>query len=49
MSETTHGADVRSISQKWPKAAIALGIGLTAAWICCLGYGLLKLIGITFS
>ena len=34
-------ADVRQI---WPKAVIAFGLGLTAAWICFLGYGLVKLI-----
>jgi hypothetical protein len=28
----------------WPAAAIAFGLGLTAAWICFLGYGLVKLV-----
>jgi hypothetical protein len=28
----------------WPQAMIALGLGLTAAWACLLGYGLFKLI-----
>ena len=29
-----------------PQAIITLGLGLTAAWVCFLGYGLLKLIGL---
>ena len=28
----------------WPRAMIALGLGLTAAWTCLLGYGLVSLI-----
>jgi len=28
----------------WPPAIIALGLGLTAAWISFLGYGLVSLI-----
>lgn len=28
----------------WPMAMIALGFGLTAAWVGLLGYGLYKLI-----
>jgi hypothetical protein len=28
----------------WPPAMIALGLGLTAVWICLLGYGLVSLI-----
>jgi hypothetical protein len=28
----------------WPTAVIAFGLGLTAAWICFLGYGLVKLV-----
>jgi hypothetical protein len=30
----------------WPVVAITFGIGLTAAWIGLLGYGLIKLIGL---
>ena len=30
----------------WPPAIIALGLGLTAAWICVLGYGLVSVITI---
>jgi hypothetical protein len=29
----------------WPPAIIALGLGLTAAWTCLLGYGLVSLLG----
>jgi len=28
----------------WPAAVITLGMGLTAAWVILLGYGLVKLI-----
>ena len=28
----------------WPSAMIALGLGLTVAWACLLGYGLVTLI-----
>ena len=28
----------------WPTGVIAFGIGLTAAWMCLLGYGLVKLV-----
>ena len=28
----------------WPPTIMALGLGLTAAWICFLGYGLVNLI-----
>lgn len=31
----------------WPQAAIALGLGLTTAWMCFLGYEIIKLIEIT--
>jgi len=30
--------------QIWPQAMVAFGLGLTAVWICLLGYGLVKLI-----
>ena len=30
----------------WPPAIIALGLGLTAAWICLLGYELISLIAL---
>jgi len=32
----------------WPQAMIALGLGLTAAWTCLLGYGLVSLIALAF-
>jgi hypothetical protein len=32
------------IRRIWPTATIALGLGLTAAWVGLLGYGLYKLI-----
>ena len=32
------------IHRIWPVAVIAFGLGLTAAWICLLGYGILKLV-----
>jgi hypothetical protein len=32
------------VRQIWPTAVIAFGLGLTAAWICFLGYGLVKLV-----
>ena len=28
----------------WPAAAVTLGLGLTAAWVILLGYGLIKII-----
>ena len=28
----------------WPAAIIAFGLGLTVAWVCLLGYGLVVLI-----
>jgi hypothetical protein len=30
--------------QKWPVAVIVFALVLTAAWVCCLGYGIVKLI-----
>ena len=44
MSEITHTADVPSTA--WPKAVVAFGLGLTAAWMGFLGYALVKLIEI---
>jgi hypothetical protein len=32
----------------WAPAMIALGLGLTAAWACLLGYGLVSLIALAF-
>ena len=32
------------VRQIWPQAVIILGLGLSAAWICFLGYGIVKLI-----
>jgi hypothetical protein len=30
----------------WPQAVITFGLGITAAWVILLGYGLVKLIEI---
>lgn len=30
----------------WPPAGIGFGLGLTAAWVAFLGYGLVSLIGL---
>ena len=57
MSEVTYEVDpttdVRTAPAReplfrriWPAAAIAFGLGLTAAWMCFLGYGLVKLVEI---
>ena len=46
MRQFTHEADGRSVSRNWSGAIIALGLVLTAAWVCCLGYGIVKLIEI---
>ena len=32
------------IHRIWPVAVIAFGLALTAAWMCLLGYGLVKII-----
>lgn len=56
MSEVTHDPALRasassaqaikSFAQRtWPMAVVTLGLGLTAAWICLLGYGIARLIG----
>jgi hypothetical protein len=34
--------------QIWPTAVIAIGLGLTGAWVSLLGYGLVELIGLAF-
>ena len=36
------------IHRIWPPAMIALGLGLTAAWIGLLGYGLVLLVELAF-
>ena len=36
------------IRRIWAPAMIALGLGLTAAWACLLGYGLVSLIALSF-
>jgi hypothetical protein len=28
----------------WPRVIVAFGLALTVAWICLLGYGLVKLV-----
>jgi hypothetical protein len=33
-----------SVHEIWPTAVIGFGLGLTAVWICFLGYGLVKII-----
>ena len=33
-----------SVHRIWPTAVIAFGLGLTAVWICFLGYGLVKIV-----
>jgi hypothetical protein len=34
------------IHQIWPKAMVGIGLGVTAAWMCFLGYGLVRLVGL---
>jgi hypothetical protein len=48
---TTHPAQAPQLHfhRVWPPAAIGFGLGLTAAWICLLGYGLVSLIALAFS
>jgi len=58
MSETTYeaapAADMHSAStapiihRVWPIAAFAFGVGLTAAWVGLLGYGVVRVIGFAF-
>ena len=38
-------AAMRVIQRIWPIAVIVIGLVLTAAWTCLLGYGIAKLIG----
>jgi hypothetical protein len=33
-----------SVHQIWPTAVIGFGLGLTAVWICFLGYGLVRIV-----
>jgi hypothetical protein len=33
-----------AIHRIWPVAVIGFGLGLTAAWVCLLGYGFFKII-----
>jgi hypothetical protein len=33
-----------SIHQIWPQAVVGIGLGVTAAWMCFLGYGLVRLV-----
>ena len=33
------------IQRIWPIVVIVIGLGLTAAWTCLLGYGVVRLIG----
>jgi hypothetical protein len=40
--------DYKLFYRTWPPVMIALGLGLSAAWACLLGYGLVKLIGLMF-
>jgi hypothetical protein len=53
--EAAPAADIRPASvtapiihRVWPVAVIAFGIGLTAAWVCLLGYGVAKIIRFAF-
>ena len=45
-----HSASVTApiIHRVWPVAVITFGIGLTAAWVCLLGFGVVKIIGFAF-
>ena len=36
------------IHRVWPTAVIAFGLGLTAAWVCLLGYGVKNLLDLRF-
>lgn len=45
LAPATAGQLIRRI---WPAAMIALGLGLTAAWIGLLGYGLVLLVELAF-
>jgi hypothetical protein len=41
-------AAIPVIDRIWPIAVIAFGLGLTAAWVCLLGYGVVRLIRFAF-
>jgi hypothetical protein len=41
-------ATARTIHRVWPLAVIAFGLGLTAAWVCLLGYGMVEIIRFAF-
>jgi hypothetical protein len=41
-------ADDALFHRIWPRAMVALGLGLTAAWTCLLGYGVVSLIALAF-
>jgi hypothetical protein len=41
-------AAIPIIDRIWPIAVIAFGLGLTAAWVCLLGYGVARLIRFAF-
>ena len=43
VSAPTSAARNASIYGIWPLAVIGLGLGLSVAWTCLLGYGLVKL------
>jgi len=38
----------RPLDRIWPGAVVAIGLGATAAWLCLLTYGLIRLLDITF-
>ena len=38
-----------TVRHMWPPAAIAFGLGLTAAWVGLLGYGVVKLVAFALS
>jgi len=39
-----NSASARTIRDMWPRAVVALGLGLSAAWTILLAYGFVKLI-----
>ena len=45
---TLPSAPARSIHRIWPGAVIAFGLAATAAWMCLLGYGIVRIIGFAF-
>jgi hypothetical protein len=44
MDRPSAPAAIPAVNRIWPIAVIAFGLGLTAVWICLLGYGILKLV-----